>query len=165
MRRAFGPVAATVAGGLLAVNEMQVWQAKFPTAEAMSQFLYAGALLAVVVALRTRWRLAAALGGAFVGMGFVARPEGILVVGLAAVALALRVGRPSAAGGPAPSRTGDPWTLFALGLLPTLLIGTYQAYGTGLPLRRAPGGPARASPSPPRWPDCWWSARSCCGCC
>jgi hypothetical protein len=131
VRRAFGTVAATVAAGLLAVNELQVWQAKFPTAEAMSQFFYAAALLAVVVALRTRWRLAAALGGAFVGVGFVARPEGILIVGLAAVTLALVWAfRPLRQH---PPRVGlaDPWTAFALGLIPTLLIGTYQAYGTG----------------------------------
>ncbi len=130
-RRAFGTIAATVTGGLLAVNELQVWQAKFPTAEAMSQFFYAAGLLALVVAFRTRWRLAAFLGGAFVGMGFVARPEGILVVGIAAVVVAfVWAFRPLQAD---PPRVGlrDPWTIFVLGLLPTLLIGTYQAYGTG----------------------------------
>ena len=130
VRRALGTVAATVAAGLLAVNELQVWQAKYPTAEAMSQFLYAAALLAVVVAFRTRWRLAALLGGAFVGLGFVARPEGIIVVGLAALALAfVWATRPLQE---EPPRVGlrDPWTVFALGLLPTVAIGAYQAYGT-----------------------------------
>jgi hypothetical protein len=130
-RRAFGVVAGTVAAGLLVVNELQVWQAKYPTAEAMEQFFYAGALLGVVLAFRTRWRFAALVGGAFVGMGFVARPEGILIVGIAAVILAfVWAFRPLQE---TPTKVGlrDPWTLFALGLLPPLLIGTYQAYGTG----------------------------------
>ena len=122
VRRAFGPVAATVAAGLLAVNELQVWQAKYPTAEAMSQFLYAAALLAVVLALRTRWRVAAALGGAFVGLGFVALPEGILVVGMAALAVAVLWALRLAPNGHL--------VAFVAGLAPTLAIGTYQAYGT-----------------------------------
>jgi hypothetical protein len=96
----------------------------------MSQFLYAAALLAVVVAIRTRWRPAAALGGEFVGMGFVARPEGIIVVGLAAVTLALVWAFRPVQDDPPRVGLRDPWTVFALGLVPTLLVGMYQAYGT-----------------------------------
>lgn len=121
-RRAFGLPAATVAAGLLAVNQLMVWQAKFPTAESLSLFFYAGALLAVALALSTRWRVAAAVGGALVGVGFVARPDGIVVVGLAAVVLAgLWV---------FDRLDGRPWA-FAAGLAPLLLLGAYQAYGRG----------------------------------
>jgi hypothetical protein len=121
-RRAFGLVAATVAAGLLAVNELQVWQAKFPTAESLSEFLYAGALLAIVLALRTRWRPAAAIAGGLVGVGFLARPEGIVVVGLAAIGLALLW---------ALDRIDGRATAFAVGLAPLLLFATYEAYGRG----------------------------------
>jgi len=121
-RRAFGLFAATVAAGLLAVNELMVWQAKFPTAESLAVFFYAGALLAVALALSTRWRVAAALGGALVGVGFVARPEGIVVVALAAIVLAgLWV---------IDRLDGRAWA-FAAGLAPLLLLGTWQAYGRG----------------------------------
>lgn len=126
VRRTFGTIAATVAGGLLAVNELQVWQAKYPSAEALSQFLYAAALLAVVVAIRTRWRLAAVLAGGFVGLSFVARPEGILVVGLAAVAVAVAWAVPAIW-----REWRGPLLAFVAGLVPPLLVGTYQAYGTG----------------------------------
>jgi hypothetical protein len=121
-RRAFGLVAATVASVLLAVNELQVWQAKFPTAEALSEFLYTGALLALVVALRTRWRPAAAIAGGLVGVGFLARPEGIVVVGLAAIGLALLW---------AVDRIDGRAVAFAIGLAPPLLFATYEAYGRG----------------------------------
>ncbi len=121
-RRGFGLLAASVTAGLLAANELMVWQAKFPTAESLSLFVYAGALLAVALALSTRWRVAAALGGALVGVGFVARPEGIVVVGLAAVVLAgLWV---------FDRLDGRAWA-FTAGLAPLLLLGTYQAYGRG----------------------------------
>lgn len=121
-RRAFGLFTATASAGLLAVNELMVWQAKFPTAESLSVFFYAGALLAVALALSTRWRVAAALGGALIGVGFVARPEGIVVVALAAIVLAgLWV---------LERLDGRAWA-FAAGLAPLLLLGTYQAYGRG----------------------------------
>lgn len=118
-RRALGLVAATVAAGLLSVNMLEVWQAKLPTAEALSQFLYCGALLAVALALSTRWRVAAGVAGALVGMGFVARPEGLYVAAMAAGVLALL------------------WAFdafdrraqaFAAGMAPPLLLGAYQAY-------------------------------------
>ncbi len=121
-RRAFGLLAAGVGAGLLAVNALQVWQAKFPTAESMSQFLYFGALLGVVLALTTRWRVAAALGGALVGVGFVARPEGVFVVGLAAVVLAALW---------AWDRIDGRAVAFTVGLGPPTLWATWLAYGSG----------------------------------
>ncbi len=118
-RRAFGLVAATVTGGLLAVNMLEVWQAKFPTAEALTQFLYAGALLAVAMALATRWRVAAGIAGGLVGLGFVARPEGLYIVFLALFVLALLWGL-------------EAWdgraSAFLIGLAPPAVIGAYQAY-------------------------------------
>lgn len=118
-RRAFGLVAATVTGSLLMVNMLEVWQAKFPTAEALSQFLYGGALLAVALALRTRSRTAAGVGGFLVGMGFVARPEGLFValfaLGVVALLWALEAvdGRVIA---------------FTVGLVPLFVFGLYEAY-------------------------------------
>ncbi len=111
----------------------EVWQAKFPTAESMSLFFYAGALLAVALALSTRWRVAAGIGGALVGVGFVARPEGIVVVGLAAIVLA------------------GLWVLDrvdgrAVGLRrragPAPLLGRLPGLRPGLALRPPPTGPA-----------------------
>ena len=99
-----------------------VWQAKFPTAESLALFIYAGALLAVALALSTRWRVAAALGGALVGLGFVARPEGIVVVGLAAIVLA---------GLWVFDRFDARAWAFTVGLAPMLALGSWQAYGRG----------------------------------
>jgi hypothetical protein len=87
-----GLVAAGAAGLLLATNMLQVWQARFPTTEVLAQALYLGALLGVVVALQTRWRPAAGAAGVLVGIGWLARPDGLLLVlmavGLGAALLA-----------------------------------------------------------------------------
>ena len=58
-RRAFGLLAGGLAGLLLATNMLEVWHAKYPSNEIFTQLLIGGALLGVVVALQTRWRLAA----------------------------------------------------------------------------------------------------------
>ena len=85
--RALGPIAGWSAGLLSATNMIQVWHARYPTSEMLTQLLLLLALLAVVIALDTRWRLAAALAGVCTGMTFLARADGVLLVGLAAAVL------------------------------------------------------------------------------
>jgi len=86
-----GAVAGVAAGALVAVNMMEVWQARYPTTEVLSQLLLVGALLGATVAMRTGWRPASAAVGLLASVGFLARPDGILLVGLVAVALGLLV--------------------------------------------------------------------------
>jgi hypothetical protein len=87
-----GLVAAGAGGLLLAANALQVWQARYPTTEVLAQALYLGALLGIVVALQTRWRPAAGLAGLLVGVGWLNRADGLLLVlllvGLGAALLA-----------------------------------------------------------------------------
>lgn len=90
-----GGLLASGAGGLLlATSMLQVWGARFPTTEVLAQALYVGALLGVVVALQTGWRPAAGLTGLLVGVGWLNRADGLLLVllavGLGAALLALR---------------------------------------------------------------------------
>ena len=79
-----GPAAGLVAVGagglLLATNMLQVWQSRYPTTEVLAQALYVGALLGVVVALQTGWRPAAGLSGLLVGIGWLNRADGLLLV-------------------------------------------------------------------------------------
>jgi len=75
-----GLVAAGAAGLLLATNMLQVWQARYPTTEVLAQALYVGALLGLVVALRTGWRPAAGAAGVLVGVGWLNRADGLLLV-------------------------------------------------------------------------------------
>jgi hypothetical protein len=92
--RAGGFVAAGAGGLLLATNMLQVWQARYPTTEVLAQALYVGALLGIVVALRTGWRPAAGVAGLLVGVGWLNRADGLLLVllsvGLGAALLATR---------------------------------------------------------------------------
>lgn len=119
-RRAFGVVVGGLAGLLLATNMMQVWSAKNPQTEVMTQMFFVGAILGVVVALRTRWRPAAGAAGVLTGLAFLARPDGILLVMFAvlvgACVLAFR-------------RWDGRATWFAVGLGVTLPHAWYQAYG------------------------------------
>jgi hypothetical protein len=75
-----GLVAAGVGGVLLATNMLEVWQARYPTTEVFAEALYLGALLGVVVALQSRWAAAAGVAGLFVGIGWLNRPDGLLMV-------------------------------------------------------------------------------------
>ncbi|MCW2777717.1 MAG: hypothetical protein JWN17_1442 [Frankiales bacterium] len=94
-RRGPAGLAAGAAGGLLlATNMLEVWQSRFPTTEVLAQSLYLGALLGVVVALQTGWRPAAGLAGLWVGIGWLNRADGVLLVvmavGVGALLLAVR---------------------------------------------------------------------------
>ena len=92
--RAGGLVAAATGGLLLATSVLQVWQARYPTTEVLAQALYLGALLGLVVAVQTGWRPAAGAAGLLVGIGWLNRADGLLLVllsaGLGAALLATR---------------------------------------------------------------------------
>lgn len=77
-----GLLAAGAAGLLLSTNMLQVWQARYPTTEVFAQALYLGALLGIVVALQTGWRPAAGFAGLMVGIGWLNRADGLLLVAL-----------------------------------------------------------------------------------
>ncbi|MCW2613086.1 MAG: hypothetical protein JWN08_80 [Frankiales bacterium] len=77
---AAGLVAAGAGGLLLATNMLQVWQARFPSTEVLAQALYVGVLLGIVVALQTGWRPAAGIAGLLVGVGWLNRADGLLLV-------------------------------------------------------------------------------------
>lgn len=89
-----GLVAGLAGGLLLATNMLQVWQDRFPTTEVLAQALYLGVLLGIVVALQTGWRPAAGFAGLCVGIGWLNRADGVLLVvmavGVGALLLAVR---------------------------------------------------------------------------
>ena len=117
--RTAGVVAAGAGGLLMATNMLQVWQSRYPTTEVLAQALYVGALLGVVVALQTGWRPAAGLAGVFVGIGWLNRPDGLLLfllsVGAGAALLATR-------------RWDGRATWFAVGLAVVVPHALRQAY-------------------------------------
>jgi hypothetical protein len=117
--RAFGPVAGWAAGLLSATNVIQVWHARYPTSEILTELLLVFAFLAIAIAVETRWRFAAGIAGACVGMTFLARADGVLLIGLAAGVLVVlsAVGR---------FDRRAAWFTFGLGVV--LVHGFYQAY-------------------------------------
>jgi hypothetical protein len=121
VRRAFGLLAGATAGLLLAVNMLEVWQARYPSTEIFAQLLVSGALLGVVVALRTGWRPAAGAAGLLLGLAYLTRADALLLL-----LLACGVGCVLIATGRFDARAG--W--FAAGLVITLPYGFFQAYGT-----------------------------------
>jgi hypothetical protein len=118
-RRLGGIVAAGAVGLVLATNMMQVWQAKYPTAEVVAQLYYLGALLGVIIAVQTKWRWPALLAGVLIGVGYLDRADGLLlvlaaVVGLAALWILRRF-------------DARAW-YFLAGLVATVPYGLWQAY-------------------------------------
>ncbi len=118
-RRVFGLLAGSVAGVLLAADMLETWQAKYQTSEVFTQLLVLGALLGVVLALRTGWRPAAGVAGLLLGLSFLARADSLVLV-LAAVG----AGCVLIATGRFDGRAA--W--FAGGLAVTLPHGLLQAY-------------------------------------
>ena len=128
-----GLVASGAGGLLLATSMLQVWQARYPTTEVLAQALYVGALLGVVVAVQTGWRPAAGAAGLLVGVGWLTRADGLLLVllsvGAGAALLATR--REDARAG---------W--FAAGLAVVAPHALLQAYDLAATYSRANGIPA-----------------------
>lgn len=130
--RKAGLVAAGAGGLLMATNMLQVWLARYPTTEMLAQALYLGALLGIIVALQTQWRPAAGIAGLLVGVSWLNRADGLLLVlisvGIGCALIGTR-------------RWGPIATWFAGGLAVVLPHATYQAYvlakgytlGNGLP--------------------------------
>jgi hypothetical protein len=118
-RRLAGLPAAWAVALLLSTNMLEVWQAKYPTAEIFGQMLFVGSLLAVVLAIQTGWRSAAALGGVLLSLSYLERADGIVLVlfgwGALCVLLAAR-------------RFDQRAAWFAAGLIVLLPYGFYQAY-------------------------------------
>ncbi len=103
----------------VSTNMLEVWQAKYPTAEIFGQLLFLGAVLGVVLAIQSRWRAASAIAGVLLGLSYLERPDAIVLVlfswaGLAALLAARRFDQRAA------------W--FAIGLLSLLPYGFLQAY-------------------------------------
>lgn len=118
-RRLAGPLVGGAAALLLATNMMQVWQARYPTAEVLAQSLFLGAALALTVALHTARTPYAVGGGLLVSVGFLARGEGVALVLLAAAAASLAIGLQC-------RQRLALW--FAVGLAVPLPFALYQAY-------------------------------------
>ena len=118
-RRLAGLPAAWAVALLLSANMLEVWQAKYPTAEIFGQMLFVGALLGVVLAVQTGWRSAAALAGILLGLSYLERADGIVLVLFGWGALCLLL---------AARRFDQRAAWFGAGLLVLLPYGFYQAY-------------------------------------
>ena len=119
-RRIAGLPAAWLTAALLPTNMLEVWQAKYPTAEIFGQMLFMGTMLGVILAIQMGWRTAAATAGVLLSLSYLERADGIVLVligwaTLCALLAARRFDRRAA------------W--FAGGLLVLLPYGFYQAYG------------------------------------
>jgi hypothetical protein len=78
-RRIFGPAPALLAALLLAVNVVQVWFARYPVSEGLSQTLIFTALLAAHRWERARSAVFGVLTGAALGLSLLVRIDGVLV--------------------------------------------------------------------------------------
>ena len=123
-RRAFGRPTALITGALLAISMPEVWQAKYPSTEIVAQLLLGGAVLAGAIAVDRRSPTIAVAGGLLVGTGFLARPDGLLPVLIAAVLLGVLL---------AVDRFDRTVRWFATGLALSLPYAVWNAYH----LRRA----------------------------
>ncbi len=77
VRRLFGSSVATLAAGLLAVSPAEVWFARYPAAEMLSQLLLFGGLLAFVAVVDDRSRWLALLAGGALGAVHLAKIEAL----------------------------------------------------------------------------------------
>ena len=118
-RRLWGTWAGAIAAVLLTANMMQVWQAKYPTTEILSQLLFLAAVLALLIAVQSGSRAAAFVGGLFIGITYIARPDGLVMVllglGAAGVIWILR-------------RAGARTFWYVIGIAVPSIYGVYQAY-------------------------------------
>jgi hypothetical protein len=80
LRRLFGPAPALLAGILLGLNVIQVWFARYPVSETMSQFLLFTAVLLVLLWEDTRSGAFGALAGVGLGLTLLVRIDSALVL-------------------------------------------------------------------------------------
>lgn len=79
-RRLFGEAPALLAGLLLAVNVVQVWFARYPVSEPVSQFLMFTAFLALALWEECSSALFGALFGAALGLSLLVRIDSVLLL-------------------------------------------------------------------------------------
>jgi hypothetical protein len=98
-----GPWWGLAAACVHALSPAQIWQAKFPTAEMLTQLLLVSgaALLAAATRDEARPRLLAVLAGALTGLAALARYDTILYLVPFAAVLAWSLGRPGSGSRPA----------------------------------------------------------------
>ncbi|HET7747275.1 MAG TPA: glycosyltransferase family 39 protein, partial [Vicinamibacteria bacterium] len=80
LRRAIGETPALLAAALLAVNVVQVWFARYPVSEPMSQFLLLTALWAFLLWDASRRPFYGVLAGAALGLNLLVRIDGVLLL-------------------------------------------------------------------------------------
>jgi hypothetical protein len=78
-RRVFGAAPALLAALLLSVNVVQVWFARYPVSEGLSQLLVFTAFLAVARWEQSRAAVFGVLAGAALGLALLVRVDGVLV--------------------------------------------------------------------------------------
>lgn len=91
LRRIFDGAVALLGSTLLAVSVVQVWFARYPVSETLSQFLF---FLAVLAIARWEERGSAAFGalaGAALGLSLLVRIDGVLLLGPLALYLLVRI--------------------------------------------------------------------------
>jgi hypothetical protein len=92
-RRILGPAPALLAALLLAVNVVQVWFARYPVSEGLSQLLVFTAFLAVARGERSRAAVFGVLAGAALGLSLLVRIDGVLIAAPLAAYLLVRRAR------------------------------------------------------------------------
>jgi len=80
LRRLFGPAPALLAGILLGLNVVQVWFARYPVSETMSQFLVFTGVLLVLLWEERRSPALGALAGVALGLSLLVRIDSALVL-------------------------------------------------------------------------------------
>ena len=116
-RRLFGPAPALLAGLLLAVNVLQVWFARYPASEPMSQFLLFFGLWAFLLWEERDSTVFGALSGIAFGLSFLVRIDnGLLAVPLGVYVLVRRL-------------QGDlPWRHWRAVAVPLLLLAGHALF-------------------------------------
>jgi hypothetical protein len=114
LRRLLGGAPALLAALLLAVNEVQVWFARYPVSEGLSQLLFFLALLAVALWEERGHAAWGALAGAALGLGLLVRIDSVLMLVPLAIYLLARHG------------AGDlPWRRALPLLVPLAFLGAH----------------------------------------
>jgi hypothetical protein len=92
-RRLFDPATGLLAALLLALNVVQVWFARYPVSESLSQFLVFVALLAFALWEETRSAAFGALAGAAIGLSLLVRIDSVLILAPVGLWTVVRRGR------------------------------------------------------------------------